>query len=88
MTLDGWSVMFEAVALATIAVLFGTSILSDDEVIKFANTIANMVTVALLIWHQRKIRKEIEPAVKRVEQNTDHLADWDGRDRRGNDEPA
>lgn len=55
--------MFEAVAISIIATtLFGVVV--DDELYRFLNTVANMATVALLVWHQRRVRRKIEPQVE------------------------
>lgn len=54
--------MFELVAALVIgSLLFGA--VSDDEVVRLINTLANLGTVALLVWHQRHVKRELEPKV-------------------------
>ncbi len=55
--------MFETLAATVIAtVLLG--VVADDGLYQLLSTTANLATVALLVWHQRHIRREIEPEVK------------------------
>lgn len=57
--------MFEVLAGTIIATtLFGVVV--DDELYRTLNTFANLATVALLVWHQRHVRKQIEPQVKQA----------------------
>lgn len=55
--------MFAVIAAAAVmSLVFG--IVVDSEFYRLANTCANFATVALIVWHQRHIRKQIEPEVK------------------------
>lgn len=54
--------IFELSAVA----VFGLSIFGvvvDDQLYRLLNTVANLATVALLVWHQRHVRKQLEPKV-------------------------
>lgn len=85
--------MFELLGLiAVVSLLFGVVV--DDELFRFANTLANFATVALVVWHQHHVRRQIEPEVKETaavvkrqlgERNTHrdvHSDDYNGPDRR------
>lgn len=55
-------VAFElAAALVIGSLLFGA--VGDDEIVRLLNTVANLATVMLLVWHQRRVRTELEPKV-------------------------
>lgn len=55
--------MFEVVGAMIVAVnLFGVVV--DDQLYSTIQTLANLATVFLLVWHQRHVRREIEPDVK------------------------
>jgi hypothetical protein len=54
--------LFESIAIAIFGVgVFGIAV--DDELYRLLNTVANLGTVALLVWHQRHVRRELEPKV-------------------------
>lgn len=52
--------MFELIAALVIGSLLLGAV-SDAELVRLLNTLANLATVALLVWHQRRVRKTIEP---------------------------
>lgn len=55
--------MFEVLATGVIAAtLFGVVV--DDALYHLLNTVVNLATVVLLVWHQRHVRTRIEPDVK------------------------
>lgn len=59
--------MFEVIAVVVAAGFVGNlifGIIIDDQFYVTVNTLANLATVALLVWHQRHIKKQIEPEVK------------------------
>lgn len=82
--------MFELAAAALIAMVI-SGVVIDDEFYRLLNTFANMGTLWLLIWHQRHVRKELEPKVDKVERivtrklgtrNPSPPQHWDGTERR------
>lgn len=53
--------MFGIVAtIAAASLLYGVV---DGEMFRLANTVANFATVALIVWHQHHVRKQIEPTL-------------------------
>lgn len=54
--------MFELLgALVIGSLLFG--VVADDEFYRLLNTVANLATVTLLVWHQRHVKQTLEPKV-------------------------
>lgn len=54
--------MFELIATLVIGSLL-LGVVSDDEIVRTINTLANLATVALLVWHQRHMKQSLEPKV-------------------------
>lgn len=54
--------MFDTVAALVIGSLL-LGVVTDDELFRMVNTLANLATVALLVWHQRHVTKTLEPKV-------------------------
>lgn len=76
--------------MAVLAVT-GIGVVVDDELYRLLNTVANLGTVALLLWHQRHVRKQLEPKVDKVEAIVTRSLDerdpstpdtWNGKERR------
>lgn len=82
--------LFELAAIIAASVsVFGITV--DDELYRTLNTVANLATVALLVWHQSHVRRQLEPRVeqtaalvrRKLGDRDDHTPDtWDGNERR------
>ena len=82
--------LFEALAVIILtANVLGVVV--DDELYRTVNTLANLATVMLLVWHQRHVRKQIEPEVKDTaamvkrklgDRQHNEPSDYDGPERR------
>lgn len=64
----------------------GLTVAVDDELIRTLNTFANLITIMIVLYGPRKVKREavaeiterIVPKVERIEERTLHLDEWDG----------
>lgn len=58
----------------------------NKDVITFANTVLNTISVYILVKASRAYRKEVAPSIEKSEKASDvvlaELGSWDGKDRR------
>lgn len=84
--------MFTAIAaLICATIALGGAVVVDDAFYRLLNTVANMGTVVLLVWHQRHVRRNLEPKVDQTaavvnrtlgERDNAHPETYRGPDRR------
>jgi len=58
--------------------LFGTifaDVMFSEEWIRVANTFLNFLTIALLVFRERHIRKDLQPKVDEVVEKVKHVED-------------
>lgn len=56
------------------------SAIENPEVM--VNSVMNFLTVCLLLYRERRFKKDIEPKVNTVVERTEHLDEWDGETER------
>lgn len=74
--------MFEGVLILSALAAVGVSVSVDPETSRVLNQLENIVQLILVIYIQRTFRKSVKPKIQKIEENTNHLSDWDGKDRR------
>lgn len=70
--------------LALVTSVIGEIVISS-ELLRTLDSFFGLLTILLIVWHNRHIRKDIEPKVEEIKEATDRVANqltWDGTSER------